>query len=67
MSERVAIVTDSTAYLPNEVVQEHGIRVVPLQVVIGGTSYDEGSGVSSATVADALRAWTPVSTSRPGP
>ena len=67
MSERVAIVTDSTAYLPDEVVQEHGIRVVPLQVVIGGTSYDEGSGVSSATVADALRAWTPVSTSRPGP
>jgi len=67
MSERVAIVTDSTAYLPGEVVQEHGIRVVPLQVVIGGTSYDEGSGVTSATVADALRAWTPVSTSRPGP
>jgi DegV family protein with EDD domain len=67
MSERVAIVTDSTAYLPGEVVHEHGIRVVPLQVVIGGTSYDEGSGVSSATVADALRAWTPVSTSRPGP
>ena len=46
MPERVAIVTDSTAYLPDEVVQEHGIRVVPLQVVIGGTSYDEGSGVS---------------------
>src|SRR5215210_2918050 len=67
MSERVAIVTDSTAYLPDEVVKEHGIRVVPLQVVIGGTSYDEGSGVSSATVADALRTWTPVSTSRPGP
>jgi DegV family protein with EDD domain len=67
MSERVAIVTDSTAYLPGEVVHEHGIRVVPLQVVIGGTSYDEGSGVSSAMVADALRAWTPVSTSRPGP
>ena len=67
MSERVAIVTDSTAYLPDEVVQLHGIRVVPLQVVIGGTSYDEGSGVSPATVAEALRAWTPVSTSRPGP
>ena len=67
MAQRVAIVTDSTAYLPTEVVQEHGIRVVPLQVVIGGTSYDEGSGVSSATVAEALRTWTPVSTSRPGP
>ncbi len=67
MTERVAIVTDSTAYLPTEVVQEHRIRVVPLQVVIGGTAYDEGSGVSSATVAEALRTWTPVSTSRPGP
>ena len=67
MPERVAIVTDSTAYLPGEVVQRHGVRVVPLQVVIGGTSYDEGSGVSSATVAEALRKWTPVSTSRPGP
>ena len=67
MAERVAIVTDSTAYLPTQVVQEHGIRVVPLQVVIGGKSYDEGSGVSSATVAEALRTWTPVSTSRPGP
>jgi DegV family protein with EDD domain len=67
MAERVGIVTDSTAYLPTEVVKQHGIRVVPLQVVIGGTAYDEGSGVSSATVAEALRTWTPVSTSRPGP
>ena len=67
MPGRVAVVTDSTAYLPPEVVREHGVRVVPLQVVVGGTSYDEGSGVSSATVADALRTWTPVSTSRPGP
>ena len=33
MSERVAIVTDSTAYLPRRVVRTHGIRVVPLQVV----------------------------------
>jgi DegV family protein with EDD domain len=67
MPGRVAVVTDSTAYLPPEVVREHGVRVVPLQVVVGGTAYDEGSGVSSATVADALRTWTPVSTSRPGP
>ena len=39
---RVAVVTDSTSYLPAELVREHGIEVVPLQVVIGGTSYDEG-------------------------
>ena len=39
---RVAVVTDSTSYLPAELVRERGIAVVPLQVVIGGTSYDEG-------------------------
>jgi DegV family protein with EDD domain len=66
MSERVGIVTDSTAYLPASVVAEHGIRVVPLQVVIGGTAYDEGAS-SAEAVAAALRSWTPVSTSRPGP
>ena len=63
----VAIVTDSTSYLPADLVAEHGIRVVSLQVVIGGTSYDEGAEATSATVAEALRTWTPVTTSRPPP
>ncbi|MFL6154626.1 MAG: DegV family protein [Marmoricola sp.] len=45
------------------------ITVVPLQVVIGSESYDEGveGGVTPDLLADALRAWTPVSTSRPNP
>ena len=38
----VALVTDSTASLPAEAVAERGITVVPLQVVIGATAYDEG-------------------------
>jgi DegV family protein with EDD domain len=63
----VAVVTDSTAYLPAELVQRYGIRVVPVQVVIGGESFDEGSGVSSDAVAQALRDWRPVTTSRPSP
>jgi DegV family protein with EDD domain len=63
----VAVVTDSTSYLPAELVAEHGITVVPLQVVIGGTAHDEGGETSSTTVAEALRSWTPVTTSRPGP
>jgi DegV family protein with EDD domain len=63
----VAIVTDSTSYLPAELVAEHGIRVVPLQVIIGGAAYDEGAEATSATVAEALRTWTPVTTSRPAP
>jgi DegV family protein with EDD domain len=65
----VAIVTDSTASLPAEVAAARGITVVPLQVVIGATSYDEGveGGATPEMLADALRAWTPVSTSRPNP
>jgi DegV family protein with EDD domain len=66
VSAKVAVVTDSTAYLPASVVAEHAITVVPLQVVIGGKSYDE-SETTSASVADALRRWSPVTTSRPAP
>ena len=36
---RVAIVTDSTAYLPEELVQKHNIRVIPLNVIFGQESY----------------------------
>jgi fatty acid kinase fatty acid binding subunit len=32
----VAVVTDSTAYLPPELVERYGIRIVPLYVVFGG-------------------------------
>ena len=65
---RVAVVTDSTSYLPAELVRERGIAVVPLQVVIGATVYDEGpDGATPEMVAEALRAFRPVSTSRPSP
>ena len=66
----VALVTDSTASLSAQTAAERGITVVPLQVVIGATSYDEGGDDDSITpqmLADALQEWTPVSTSRPNP
>lgn len=63
----VAVVTDSTAYLSASLVERLGVRVVPLQVVVGGTAYDEGRDIDSGQVADALRAHTPVTTSRPSP
>jgi DegV family protein with EDD domain len=63
----VAIVTDSTAYLPGPVVSDHGIHVVPLHVIIGGTELSEGIDVTTTEVAVALRAFKPVSTSRPSP
>jgi DegV family protein with EDD domain len=69
MSGTVALVTDSTAMLPDEVVRRRGIVVVPLQVVIGTRAYDEGIDAEAmpTTVAEALRAREPVSTSRPTP
>lgn len=67
-THRVAVVTDSTASLPEEVAAEHGVVVVPLQVVIGAEVLDEGSeGATPNRVAEALKEWTPVSTSRPSP
>lgn len=67
-ANRVVIVTDSTASLPEDVVADRGIVVVPLQVVIGAEVFDEGSeGATPETVADALREFRPVSTSRPAP
>lgn len=66
-SATVAVVTDSTAYLPDAYVREHGLTVVPLQVVVGGRSLAEGVEVTSGEVAEALLADRPVTTSRPAP
>lgn len=65
----VAVVTDSTASVPGDVAAARDITVVPLQVVIGATCYDEGvpGGATPEMLAEALRQWTPVSTSRPNP
>jgi DegV family protein with EDD domain len=65
----VALVTDSTSSLTAETAAARGITVVPLQVVIGATAYDEcgEEGVTPQMLADALREWVPVSTSRPNP
>lgn len=62
----VAVVTDSTAYLPTSQAEAAGVSVVPVQVVIGGESHDE-TAITSSDVAAALRAWNPVTTSRPSP
>ena len=65
---RIVVVTDSTASLPPKVVAERGIVVVPLQVVIGADVLDEGAeGATPEMVAEALREFRPVSTSRPSP
>jgi DegV family protein with EDD domain len=64
----VAVVTDSTAYLPDELTEGYGIHVVPLYVVLAGRSGREGWDVGPDEVARtlAVRGQT-VSTSRPTP
>src|SRR3954453_24239609 len=65
---RVAVVTDSTAYLPPGVADKHDVGVVPLHVVLGLRSGAEGVEVSPADVASALaERRVDVSTSRPTP
>lgn len=62
-----ALVTDSTAYLPGDLLAGADVRVVPLHVVIGGRDHREGVDIDAGAVARALHAFTPVSTSRPAP
>jgi DegV family protein with EDD domain len=64
----VAVVTDSSAYLPDELLEGYGIYNVPLYVVLAGRSGREGWDISPHDVARALavRGQT-VSTSRPTP
>jgi DegV family protein with EDD domain len=64
----VAVVTDSTAYLPAELVDRYGIEVVALYVVLAGHSGREGEDIEPEDVARALSSrGQQVSTSRPTP
>lgn len=67
MSRHVAVVTDSTAYLPQQAMRRHGITAVPLTVVLGDEALEEGTEISARCVAEALRKRRPVTTSRPSP
>lgn len=44
---KVAVVTDSTAYIPAELVEKHQIHIVPLSVVFGEESYREGIDITT--------------------
>ncbi|MFF9024320.1 DegV family protein [Streptomyces eurythermus] len=67
MSRHVAIVTDSTAYLPPRAMERHGIITVPLTVVLGDQALEEGTEISTRSLAQALQKRRSVTTSRPSP
>ena len=64
----VAVVTDSTAYLPPGLVAERRIQVVPLEVRLGDRVGREGVDIDAAAVSTALAdRHVTVQTSRPAP
>ncbi|WP_413627312.1 DegV family protein [Fructilactobacillus vespulae] len=51
---RTAIVTDSSAYLSEEDIQKYNIHVIPLTIVFGDQSYQEGIDITNAEFYDKL-------------
>ena len=47
MARKIAIVTDSTADLTPEMVEELGVTIVPLQVIFGNEAYREGVEITT--------------------
>jgi DegV family protein with EDD domain len=45
---KVVVVTDSTAYLPDEMAKQYGIIVLPLSIIWEGTSYRDGIDIQPA-------------------
>jgi DegV family protein with EDD domain len=67
MAAAVAVVTDSTACLPADLAARHGIRVVPLRVVVGGLAADDGPAALSGALAAELGRGARLSTASPAP
>lgn len=55
----IGIVTDSTCDLPEELVAEHGISVVPLYINVGDESYLDGIDLSRQEFYNRLPGWDP--------
>jgi DegV family protein with EDD domain len=65
--DRVAIVTDSTAHLPEGFADRHAVRVVPLRVLVDGRAVLDGVDIGPEELAAAFANRLTVSTSRANP
>jgi DegV family protein with EDD domain len=64
----IKIVTDSTCDLPESVVVEYGITVIPAYINVGGQSYLDGAELSRGEFYRRLPDWeSPPTTAVPGP
>jgi len=55
MASKVAIVTDSVACIPRELVEKHNIEVVPIQVIFGDKVYRDGIDITPSQFYTLLR------------
>lgn len=56
------VVTDSTADIPEDLVHEYGIQVLPVNVILDGKVYQDGSGISRADFYNSFDSYTEMST-----
>lgn len=66
MSEKIAIMTDSTSDIPKHIIEEYGIQVVPLRIVYKDVEYRDEVDISAEEVYARLAEEVP-STSLPAP
>ncbi len=64
---RIAIIVDSNCMLPPELAAKHGIRVIPLPVMIDNDAYLEGVDLDTDDFYRRLAAGATVTTSQPSP
>lgn len=63
---QVAIVTDSTAYLPIEILEKYQIQVIPLSVIWEGESFEDGVDITTSQFYNRLEKFPSLpSTSQP--
>lgn len=63
--DKVAIVTDSAASIPDEMARELGISVIPMQIVKDGEAFTLGRDITAADVYGAMRQGKVLKTSQP--
>ena len=52
---KVAIVTDTTACIPQEQVEKYGVEVVPIELIFEDRAYRDGVDISPAEFYERLR------------
>lgn len=63
---KTAIVTDTTAYVPDDIQSQLGIRTIPLLVTIDGKEFKEGTDITTEAFYDLVRGKGPLpKTSQP--